>query len=72
MGFLSSLRGLIKHEPVVTSSPTKRQEKKSSQPTSHIPVSSGYVKKIQPSVTSQTRVTTQRPAPTTPSPRAHA
>lgn len=72
MGFLSSLRGLIKHEPVVTSSPTKRQEKKSSQPNTHVPISSRYEQKTQPSVTPQTRVTTQRPAPTTPSPRAHA
>ena len=72
MGFLSSLGGLIKHEPVVTSSPTKRQEKKSSQPTIHVPISSGHEQKTQSSGTSQTRVTTKRPAPTTPSPRAHA
>lgn len=60
MGFLSSLRGLKKHEPVVSTSPTKSPKPDTSKTSS------------QTSINSQTRITTQRPAPSTPSPRAHA
>lgn len=65
MGFRSSLKGLLKHEPVVTTSPTIKPFKTASsrlQPE----------QKMQQNTPIQTRVTTQRPAPSTPSPRAHA
>lgn len=65
MGFLSSLRGLVKHEPVVTTSPTVLSSDPVRTPLSHS-------HETQHDTTSPTRVTTQRPAPSTPSPRAHA
>ena len=69
MGFLSSLKGLIKHEPVVTTSPTSSKNVE--------PIQTGLPRyksehNSQQNTSVQTRVTTQRPAPSTPSPRAHA
>lgn len=69
MGFLSSLKGLIKHEPVVTTSPTSSKSAESTQPVSPNRRSQPN---SQQNTSVQTRVTTQRPAPSTPSPRAHA
>ena len=69
MGFLSSFMGLRKHEPVVTTSPTK------SKKIEHIQTVSPSLQSepnFQPNASLETRVTTQRPTPTTPSPRAHA
>ena len=64
MGFHSSLKGLFKHEPVVSTSPTIEPQTASSRPQTE--------QKTQQNTPIQTRVTTQRPAPSTPSPRAHA
>ena len=65
MGFRSSLKGLFKHEPVVTTSPTIEPiQTPDSRPQPE--------QKMQQNTPVQTRVTTQRPAPVTPSPRAHA
>lgn len=71
MGFLSSLKGLIKHEPVVTTAPMTSKKTESIPLTSQKSIShlEEHTQQITPL---QTRVTTQHPIPSTPSPRAHA
>ena len=72
MGFLSSLKGLIKHEAVVTTSPTKSEKSEPVQVDSQSSHKNQPQQHLQQINSPQTRVTTQRPAPSTPSPRAHA
>lgn len=74
MGFLSSLRGLVKHEPVVTTSPAtlKKSETAPIHPMASTSTSSHVDQHSRSTSTSPTKISTQRPAPSTPSPRAHA
>ena len=65
MGFLSSIKGLIKHEAVVTTSQSVPKNAESNQTVPNTPQSDQHI-------SPQTHITTQRPAPSTPSPRAHA
>lgn len=72
MDFLSSLKGLIKHKPVVTDCPTKSSKSNIRQVNSNPLPDQKHEQISRPTINPQTKITTQRPAPSTPSPRAHA
>lgn len=75
MNFKASFNGLFRKRPVLSTSPSCDSDIES--PVSEKPVAKTTVTVSQPSVSkvsapTENKVSTQRPAPSTPSPRGHA